>query len=525
MSQSATAVATKPSRRAKTVTGFSAEPESIAQEIASLALSINLTKGSLGALLDSAFPTGLKEQLKQARDYATGDNDLIESIVSTQRDFYAAGFNVTVAPPNKNYKGTMSERLKAVLETGRLLSSPDENRRRPGPTCPLSNVVDELVFDDCATSNSVLHWKVDGHNLVYVTTLAPHTVHYEIGAGYERLLVELSAATRNRINAAAAQGRKDDLKAFPAKYVQAAQRGDQYVELTHRDGEYWIVRSRGKMYDGLCPPTMRSIYRDLVLRGLIVGGDWAVAYCMKRLIEMVKSGEKVPPGYPGSLRDLYPSKEDIADLKKQFSKIGDAIRIYGNHTLSIEYAFPDPKVMGGEKFEKVEERILRWGGIPDVMLTGRGEGYSQGALGARRFVANGKKVRERIGAMVVEFLLHPSMQQVVGIPTGSVVTVRWDEQNLKDPAQVLREITAGWDRGILDQRTFLESLGFDYETVKQRKRLDHMDKAAEPELWTPLFEPSQGLLAQGGDEPVGRPQTRQTKTEQPPRPSTNGEKA
>ena len=123
--------------------------------------------------------------------------------------------------------------------------------------------------------------------------------------------------------------------------------------------------------------------------------------------------------------------------------------------------------------------------------------------------------------MVTEFLLHPSMQDVVGIPTGSVVTVRWDEQNLKDPAQVLKEITSAWDRGALDQRSFLESLGFDYETVKQRKRTDHEEKNKEPELWEPLFEPSQGLLTD--DDEGGRPPTRQERTKQPPRPSTSGE--
>lgn len=505
------------------------------QEVASFSIGslVALTRGNLKQLMMTLAPSGVRDQLQLARDYAAGDNDLISSIVTAKTDFYAAGFGVDVAAPNPNYKGKMRERFDAVVSTGRWLGS----RSIPGgPTCSIADAVSELIFDWNATDNAVLQWAVSGSKLLYVTSLAPHRVRYETGAGFERLFVTLSDAVVQRISACIADRTlAEELKAFPAKYVNAVRTGQKEVELKHADGEYWAVRTRGKVFDGLCKPTMSSVFADIVLRDLIEGGDWAVAYGLKRMIELVRCGAPIPAGYHGDPRKLYPKPSDITALKTQFQKIGDVLRVYGDHTVTIDYKFPDPKAMDANKYEKVEERIETWGAVPSVLLRGKGEGYSQGSLGARRFCANGRTARDKIGSMIVEFLTHPSMDDIIGLPAGSAVTVTWDEQNLKDPAQVLKEWTALWDRGLLDNQTALEECGYSAELIKTRKRKDQQD----PEkFWWPTFEPSQGLLQQDfAPEPVaapapaggkpagkaGRPSKGAAPADASPRPGTSGE--
>lgn len=448
-----------------------------------LNLLLKTTKGSLKELLRSMMPGSLSAQLQQAIDYARGESDLIQSLIETKIDFYAAGFSIEIKPPNKQNKAAMEERIDEAIASHEL-----------------SKIAEELVFDISATDNAILHWKVDGGKIDYVMTLSPARVDYKNSLGVETLSVELEKETIALIYAALADKKKlAELKeTFPQKYIDAVRTGKRYVELKNEHGEYWIVRTRARRFGGLAKPSMFSIFDDILLRQLLIGGDWAVAYFIRRIIEQVKAGEKAPAGHHGNLKQLYPKKEDIDKLREQFKQIGDALRIFTDHTVDIEYKFPDPKVFDPQKYEKVEERILRWGGVIDVLMTGKGEGFSQGHLGARRFIAQGKRTRQTIGEMFSAFLLHPSVSGALKIPKGSKAQVSWDEQNLKDPKQVLDELESGWDRGLIDNQTFIERVGLNFEQVKARKEEDAKSK----DFWVPTFEPSQGLLQ---EDPGGRP--------------------
>lgn len=496
--------------------------DSTAIEVASvdtLSDIVHQTRGSLSKLIQKVCPQGLKSQLQKAYELSTGENDMVSSIVATKRDFYAAGFDVTFATHSGKMQPKVKARCDSVVNRGRLGANPD--KPEPGITHPLGQVASELIFDWSATDNTILHWKVDRSKLVYVTTLAPHTTRYDLSTGYEHLWVDIPDAVAVAIRAATYRtgAKKTELKAFPDKYVEAVRKGEKSVELKNEDGEFWIVRTQGKTFDGLCAPTMRGVFLDIVLRDLIISGDWSLAYGIKRLIELVRIGSAIPAGNHPDLRELYPTQKDIDAVKAQFaSALGDCFRLYGDHTLDIKHVFPDPKVFDPTKYVKVEERIGRWGGIPDVILTGKGDGYSQGALGARRFVAAGKMARSTVGGMIVEFLAHPSMEDVLGMPGGTTVTAIWDEQNLKDPAQVLKELQTLWDRGTLSNETLLETTGHDADKEKQRKE----QEAKEVKIWRPTFEPSQGLLLGQNNPTTGRPQTKETVTEQPPKPSTDG---
>lgn len=443
-----------------------------------LTFLLKATKGSFKELLRDLVPGSLKGQLEQAFSYAEGESDLVQSIIETKVDFYAAGFNVDVKPQNTNYKGTFQKRIRQVMRAHEL-----------------RKIAEELVKDFCAVDNAILHWKVTGNNIDYVTTLKASRVDYEISVGHEILKVELSSDVIKRIRDALADPKKhaEVLAAFPAKYVDAVTKGLRIVTLSNDDGEYWIVRTKNRRFAGFARPSMYSVFWDVLLRDLLVGGDWAIAYFMKRVIELVKMGERAPQGYIGDPKVLYPTPTEIGKLKKQWQQIGDTLRIFGDHTLSVEYSFPDPKVMGSEKYAKVEERILRWGGVIDTMMTGAGDGFSQGTLGARRFVAQGKRVRSAVGEMIEGFILHESVSGALGIPADSDARCSWDEQNLKEPKQVLDELNAALTNGTLDVRSYNEGLGYDHDLIKSRKPEDQKEK----KLWVPVFEPQQGMLSPG----------------------------
>lgn len=133
-------------------------------------------------------------------------------------------------------------------------------------------------------------------------------------------------------------------------------------------------------------------------------------------------------------------------------------------------------------------------------MTGKGEGFSQGHLGARRFISHGHKVRETVGNMLAGFVLHDKTRAALGIPQGSTAQVSWNEQNLKEPAQILDELQALYDRALLDPETFHEKLGLKHDQIKERMKRYHEEK----EIWRLDWEPNQGLT---GENPgAGRPE-------------------
>jgi len=107
-----------------------------------------------------------------------------------------------------------------------------------------------------------------------------------------------------------------------------------------------------------------------------------------------------------------------------------------------------------------------------------------------RFVAHGRRARRTVGGMLEEFFEHPSVTVVLGLKGDIQVKVSWDEQNLKDDAQILAELTALADRGAMDVQTMIERLGHKYAVIEGRKK----EQKKKADFWVPNYEPRQGLL-------------------------------
>lgn len=479
-----TGPSSKTPRKYRSVVASAGEGAAYAFESASLKQIVKYTAATLSTLLHQAIPTDLKKVIKTALEFARGEDDLVQDIVQTKVDFYASGLSISVKPPNPTNKGKLGDRFKDLVTDHQL-----------------HQVAEELIFNFCVTDNAILQWKV-GDGVEYVTSLDPDMVEYSNVAGFETLKVVLPQDVIRKIQGqlGTIDGLKELRRNFPQKYIDAVKNGENTVELKNNDGEFWIVRTRNRRFGGLATPTLKSRFTDILMRQLLIAGDWAVAFLFKRAIEHIKAGEKSTSTLRSDPRELYPTVDDINALKEEFKKVGQSMRMYTNHTVAIEYPHPPVEIFSGVKYEKVEERILRWGGVIDTLMTGKGEGFSQGHLGARRFISHGHKVRETVGNMLAGFVLHEKTRAALGIPQGSTAQVSWNEQNLKEPAQILDELQALYDRALLDPETFHEKLGLKHDQIKERMKRYHEEK----EIWRLDWEPNQGLT---GENPgAGRPE-------------------
>lgn len=476
-----------------------------------------LTAGSLAEVVRILDVKDKREQITRAITNRNED-DLIGSIIDTKVEFYSSGFGIQVNPKSGIDKAMLRERVNQEIIQ----------------KFEINKVVEELIDDFCSCDNAILVWAVNQETkeLLYVTSLDPSRAEYINAMGVEMLKVVISDDVKAMINAALNDKMKlSKLEKSMKKYVDAVRKGESTVTLSNKDGEYWIVKTESRRFTGLARPSMVRIFLDIVLRKMLVQGDWTLAYQVKRIIEIIQMGESITNGPHAGTKRLYQTDKEVAALKRIFNNnTSQALRLFVNHTFKMSNYAPDAQLFTEEKFKKVEQRILRWGGVIDTIMTGEGEGYSQGYIGARRFVAQGLTVRRSIGEMIEKFILHPSVAPQLKIPAGSTATITWDEQNLKDYKQILDEVTALFDRGAMDIETLLERMGYNYNLVKTRKKADWKAK----DTWVPTYEPRQGLLgnllgltpdktSQEGAGKPGRPNTgKNTEPANKPRPGRKG---
>ncbi|MCW8129280.1 MAG: hypothetical protein KIS92_02760 [Planctomycetota bacterium] len=452
------------------------------QAVGDLDFIIEAAAGSLKTLVSRIKPKSIKEQIKKALEYAHGKSDLVQAIVETQVDFYSSGFAIAIAMPRNSSQDSFKSRFTDLINEHEL-----------------EKVSEELIFDLAACNNAILHWKLsDSGKLEYVMTLAPDRCDFDNSIGTDLLKIDLNEEVVERIKRAQ---RDSDQKAeiektFPKKYIEAALKGKP-VELRNEDNEYWVACSWARKFNGLAAPSMASVFGDVQLRELLISGDWSVAFFIKNLVHLIKQGESITNGPQAGSRKNWASKTSIKKLMKLFQNPSQLLRIFGDHTLNIEYKYPDPEIFTPAKYQKVEERILRWGNVIDVIMTGQGDGFAQGSIGKNRFEARGRRIRKYVGWMFRKFLLDERIARLLKVPEKSEVRITWNNQNLKDWKEVMEGLEQMYDRGVLDVETFLERMGESFETIKARKQSEKKDK----DLWQPLFEKSQGLL----DKKDGRP--------------------
>lgn len=479
--------------------------------------------GALSLVHKQTATADLKSELKLADYYSTVGSELIQAICKTKRTFFSAGFQVQINKVEKSNSDAMNKRMAEFSQRH-----------------DIKQVAKDLIGDLVATDNTILTWRILGNDVEYILAVAPYRAQFLNANGQEVLRIDLSDEVRNDINIYIQGGGtpkgKKDIKTgnllpppYPEKYFDAVREGKP-VELLNKDGEYWIVKTSGRKYSGLCRPSMRSVFHDILLRELLISGDWSVSFFIQNLIQQVSVGESPPQSGPRAGIQNYPFRDAIEQLKAQFKGPSKSMRLYTDHTTKLQVVFPDPEVFHPAKYQKVDERIFRWGGVLDVLMTGLGDGFAQSYLGKNRFEAEGRETREAISWMFAQFFLHNETRAALQLSNKVEVITTWDEQNLKEWRQVHDSMRMLLDYGFGDSQTVHDRLGENHSLWLQRKQNDMKLEDETPGMLKPLFEPRQGLLPrpdgntqispQGVDGKAGRPSQGSTPASpRQPRPS------
>lgn len=487
--------------------------------------------GKIKAIMRDLSESSLRGTLKQCHRFRLQD-DLINAIVNTKRVFFSAGFTARVKATPTKWVKTL---LKLLADPMDVLKNPtrvyrlNQDLRKWIGAYQFAQVMEELIDQFETFDNLCLAWKLTSSSEVkWVQTIEPYRLlDYSGARGQKSLRVELTEWMKKFIREICAQegsnqkGKERLLaQGLEEKYIDAVIKGDDYVDLKHEDGEYWIVRTLGPPNSGLAWPSMRTVFFDIVLRQMLESGDFAIAHFFKRVIQLIQHGEKAPGG-TGVIPDRGPTwttDEDLAKLEEYFQLPSDTLRLFVDHTVKINYALPPAEALEPDKYKGPDQRIIRWGDVADVIMTGEGGSYATGFLGIKKMVAKGEFTRRIVGEEVLaQFLMHPAMRGIFPrMIDDDTVRVLFDKQNLKEPSQLLDELTALYDRGAMSNDTFIEQLGFDPDTELQRK----LEGEPMRTKWIPWYEPRQGMQSEKTGRPRSdnRPDPTEEKIEGDPKP-------
>ena len=471
------------------VGGFSTTFQDINVQSTGIAMPRTIMAGGAIASILRTIGQSVKDDIIMAQQYAK-DDELVASILDTKDAFFSCGFGVSLQTDN--------DQKRAAFKAFKLRNQ-------------IGKVEQDLMTDWNATDNTVLIWSVHGGELVWLTTMGAERCIYRNYNGQDKLSILLDNEAMREITSYLNTGGPEntgvaagEIPQYPQRWKDAAKNGGALV-LDRDQGDGWAIVTKARKFNGFARPRMRSVFFDLMLRDLLKAGEWSCAIFLQSCIQHIKIGPTdgdVKVGPRAGQKD-YPYQKMLNSLNLMFGTPSRARRMITDSTVSIEHVVPDVKIFTKEKFGSCDSRIEDWGGVPQQLRTGQGDGYSQGFLGKSRFEADGLRARQAVELAFNTFFDDPAVRQCKGLRLGAKdeLSYTWNKQILKDPKQVLDEIKFMQNNGLIDPRTIHELLGVDHDTIKARMLEYHKDVEGGKTIWMPDFEPRQGLLT-GEKEPT-----------------------
>jgi len=296
--------------------------------------------------------------------------------------------------------------------------------------------IPELMLDLSVTNNAALIWAAaeNSADLVYLKIYKPESTRIEILPGI--LWTKPSADLAKEIKDAPASYEKTYLNSVkPADRKNAKKLWDAvrqygargkypgYVPIEEKDDEYWhiILGDGGTSRQSYNAVGMQSIFTDIELLKMLVEGDWATAFLIKNMTMLVKVGESITSGPLTGSRRNWPTTKDITNLQTQIEKTGKAQIVYGNHTIQIEFCYPDPAVFSPDKYSAVIDRICTFFGIGQYMILGasggssRGASYAAASWNVQAIRTDARQEREIVDLNLQKVYIHPVIKSAAFI--------------------------------------------------------------------------------------------------------------
>jgi hypothetical protein len=484
-----------------------------------------IRKTTLDRLMNDATPAAKHTQIRRSMEWSERD-DLVQGLVRVKTDFTTSGFNIACAPEVSSGNENEVEFSAFEVKLAKIKRKWD-----------FYALTKKLLSDWFTCDSMILYWKIDPKSegsqsssasvppkprsrealvpgLQDITALNPGDIDWNNSFGNDVLRVAIPIEIRNKIQYAlrlyTKAEREEALMALvndegiPFAYIKAVKTGDSMVALNREDGHNWIVKTNNRKHHGLAKPSMANIFLPLETRNNCTDGDFATSFMMKHFMLHAKMGESITQGPLAGQKNNWAKQDDIDALTTKLKDTSQAAKIVTNHTVSFDFIFPPNDMFSGEKYKKPEERIFNWAGVTVVVFTGDGGNYGSGFLGVKRLMAHLVDARTEVKWVLSEFFDHDSIVDRIETPENCVVSAGFDENVLKEPAQLLNELRFLAEYAWTDPRTAHKELGRDPDSTLRQKAISKAEEE-KTKLWS-WPEPPDPFGDKGGEhQNPGRP--------------------
>lgn len=400
----------------------------------------------------------------------------------------------------------------------------------------LNGVIATLLQDWFTTDTMILYWKtqVDTElgiapidslppeedskeallpGLLDITSLRPCDVQWNNELGQDNLYVKIPVVLRERIQFAINIQRKPDRdkaialllqEGVAQKYIDAVKAGLTHVLLLRADGDNWLVRTKERKHFGMASPSMFRIFISNEIRKSFRDGDFGGAFMFKHFFLHAKLGESVDQGVLAGQRINWATKDDTQAFVRMMGDVSKVSKIATNHTVAFSFVYPPADMFSADRYSVHTAAAFNWSGVASVLYGGEGGKYSSGYLNIRRLINHLLSARQLVREMFCLFFGHSTLKQKMEFPENTEVSVGFDENSLKEPAQLLSELKFMFENGMGDPQIAAQELGRDPDRLRRSKLQSAMENDNSG-CWNVITEPVSTGNEQVSQANAGRP--------------------
>ncbi len=286
-------------------------------------------------------------------------------------------------------------------------------------------------------------------------------------------------------------------KKYP-KFVKSIESGETEILLE----DTYIVLTRSPISGKVYPtPYLMPVLESLNYKRNLRKMDYSIASRVISAIQLFTLGDK---DFPLTEDDEY----QLTDLKNQINWRGQegnierVFQLFGNHTLKIEWIYPDTRaLLDNNKYKAVDQDILFGLGFPRILLSGETERSATSNAEFAMFSPS-----ESIKAMRKELL--PFLNKLyadIAKRNNFDVYPRADFGNIRlyDVEKMANVAKDMYEKGVISRTSYLNTIGhtFDDEVFNMIRERDVMKKERLPEFTPQPFTPQPKIV--GDNNQVG----------------------
>lgn len=279
---------------------------------------------------------------------------------------------------------------------------------------------------------------------------------------------------------------------FPG-FVAAVRRGDTQVPL---DDPYIII-TRAQL-PGRCYPTpyLKAVLEALMYKRKLRKMDYSIAARVISAIQVVTLGNDMYPLTEGDEDQVSALKSQMRNQGRE-NNIERVFQLFGNHTLKLDWVFPDTKAMLDKtKYDVANQDIMFGLGFPRILLSGETEKSATSNPEFAMFSPSESLKAMRADLMPFVRKLYKEIADLNGFDV--YPTLEFGSLNLYDVEKMANVVDKLLSKASLSRTSALKAAGFKiedevYNLVRERKLLKENDI---PEFLAQPFSPKPSVPGQ-----------------------------